>query len=74
MELRIGLQQAPRELQFETSQSASEIEAQISDALTEGSGVIRLQDSRDRVYLVRADRVLYVEIGSDQTRQVGFIA
>lgn len=74
MELRIGIKHAPRELTFETNLPLAEVEQAISTAIEQDQPIIRLVDEKERTYLVKTDEVLYVEIGADQTRRVGFIA
>lgn len=73
MDIRIGIQHSARELSFETSQSADEIEAAVSAALTQQS-VLRLTDSKGSVYLVPAATLAYVEVGTEEARRVGFVA
>lgn len=74
MELRIGILHSPRELTFETNQSAEEIEKSVSRALESESGVVRFTDDRERVILVNAAQIAFVEIGEEAVRRVGFTA
>nr|WP_225750932.1 DUF3107 domain-containing protein [Pseudoclavibacter sp. Marseille-Q3772] len=74
MELRIGILHSPRELTFETNQSAEEIEKSVSRALESESGVVRFTDDRERVILVNAAQIAFVEIGEETVRRVGFTA
>lgn len=73
MDIRIGIQNSPREIAFDSNSSATEIESAISTALAAHS-VIRLTDVKGSVYLVPADSLAYVEIGTEETRRVGFVA
>lgn len=73
MEVKIGVQQAPREIVFESKQSPDEVESVVSAALAEGgSKMISLADEHGRRILVPAERVAYVEIGEHTGRKVGF--
>ena len=74
MEIRIGIVNSARELSFETSQPAAEIEKTVSDALESDAKVIRLADEAGKVYLVPAATLAYIEVGSEKTRRVGFVA
>ena len=71
MEVKIGVQHAPRELVFEVSESVEEVEKIVNTAVAEG-GVLSLTDSKNRRILVAADKVIYVEIGGGVGGQVGF--
>lgn len=71
MEVKIGVQHAPRELVVETDETAENVEKMFSEAVASG-GVLILTDSRGRRILVPADRVSYVEIGGGVAGQVGF--
>ena len=44
----------------------------ITAALNNSKGVLELEDDKGSRYLVRNERIAYVEIGSATTRQVGF--
>lgn len=73
MDIRIGILNAPRELSFESSQTADEIAEQVSTALTSGTGFLRLTDNKGKVYLVPTAGIAYVEIGTEESRRVGFV-
>ncbi|OEV11937.1 DUF3107 domain-containing protein [Streptomyces nanshensis] len=73
MEVKIGVQHAPREIVFESRQSPEEVESAVSAALSDGgSKVLNLADEHGRKVLVPADRVAYVEIAEQSGRKVGF--
>ncbi|MFE0514312.1 DUF3107 domain-containing protein [Streptomyces sp. NPDC058964] len=74
MEVKIGVQHAPREIVLESGQSAEEIERAVGDALAGKSQLLSLEDEKGRKVLVPADRVAYVELGEPTTRKVGFSA
>jgi hypothetical protein len=74
VEIRIGIVNSARELSFETSQPAAEIEKAVSDALESDAKVIRLADDAGKVYLVPSATFAYIEVGSEKTRRVGFVA
>jgi hypothetical protein len=71
VEVKIGVQHAPRELVVETDESAENVEKMFAEAVAAG-GVLTLTDSRGRKVLVPADRVSYVEIGGGVAGHVGF--
>ncbi len=74
MEIRIGIVNSARELAFETSQSASDIEQAVAAALDADAKFVKLSDVKGKVYLVPTAAVGYVEIGSEESRRVGFVA
>ena len=74
MEVKIGVQFAPRELVLESAQTAEEIEKAVADALKADLGVLALHDEKGRRVLVPADKLAYVEIAESETRRVGFAA
>lgn len=73
MEIRIGIQNSPREISFETSQSASEVEALVAAALSGESRYLKLTDAKGNVYIVPTSTLAYVEVGSEESRRVGFV-
>ncbi|MEI5006434.1 DUF3107 domain-containing protein [Streptomyces sp. NPDC087659] len=72
MEVKIGVQHAPREIVLESGQTAEEVEQAVADALAGKAQLLSLTDDKGRKVLVPADRVAYVEIGEPTTRRVGF--
>ena len=72
MEVKIGIQQAPRELTVETDEDADSVEASIKAALADESGLISLTDNKGRRVLVPTAKLAYVELGSPSIGQVGF--
>ena len=72
MEVKIGVQFAPRELVLESAQSPADIEKAVADALKADLGVLALEDEKGRRVLVPADKIAYVEIAEAEARRVGF--
>ena len=71
MEVKIGIQHAPRELVVDTGESAEAVEKMVADAVG-SEGVLALTDTKGRKVLVPASRIAYVEIGGALAGQVGF--
>jgi hypothetical protein len=71
MEVKIGVQHAPREMSVDTAESAEDVQAALDKALTDNS-TLALSDNRGRRILVPARNIAYIEIGSGVTGQVGF--
>ena len=72
MEVKIGVQHAPRELVVETDESAEDVEKLVAEAARPASGVLALTDTKGRRVLVPAAKLAYVEIGGGVAGQVGF--
>ncbi|WP_187363945.1 DUF3107 domain-containing protein [Streptomyces piniterrae] len=72
MEVKIGVQHAPREIILESGQSAEDVERAVADALGGKSTLLSLVDDHGRKVLVPSDRLAYVEIGEPTARKVGF--
>jgi hypothetical protein len=72
VEVKIGVQFAPRELVLESAQSPDEIAKAVDDALKADIGVLTLVDEKGRRVLVPADKLAYVEIAETEQRRVGF--
>ncbi|WP_440711241.1 DUF3107 domain-containing protein [Herbiconiux sp. YIM B11900] len=73
MDIRIGIANSPRELNFESSQSPAEIEAIVAAALSDGGTHVSLNDDKGKLYVVPVASLSYVEIGSEESRRVGFV-
>lgn len=71
MEVKIGVQHAPRELVVETEASPAEIEEGLKEALT-SDGVLAFNDTKGRRIVVPASKVAYLEMGHGVTGMVGF--
>lgn len=71
MEVKIGVQNAARELNIDTDESPDSVAKQVADALAAG-GVLTLADSKGRRVLVPVEKLAYVEIGHGTIGQVGF--
>jgi hypothetical protein len=73
MDIRIGIQHAPRELAFDTDANVTDVEKQFSAALA-SNGVVRLTDSKGQEYIIPAATIAYIEFGTTQARPVGFVS
>lgn len=74
MEIRIGIANTGRELSFETDQSADAVKKAVADALADGSPFVTFADTKGSSYIVPTAGLAYLELGTDQTRRVGFVA
>jgi hypothetical protein len=74
VEVKIGVQQAPRELVVESSQTSAEIAAAVSKALADTAGVLTLTDDKGKQVIVPVTKLAYVEIDETIVRKVGFTA
>ncbi|MDH6116502.1 MULTISPECIES: DUF3107 domain-containing protein [unclassified Kitasatospora] len=72
MEVKIGVQNAPREIVIESPQTADEVENAVAKALDGTSKLFSLTDEHGRRIIVPAERLAYVEIGEQAARKVGF--
>jgi len=71
VEIRIGVQNSPREVVLESNDSVAEVSAAVSAAL-KGGTTLSLQDERGRTVLVPGPAIAFVEIGSEEKSRVGF--
>jgi hypothetical protein len=72
VEVKIGVQNASRELVLDSSESTDDVTKAVSAALADDSGVLTLTDTKGRTVLVPVAKLAYVEIGSSTTGTVGF--
>jgi Protein of unknown function (DUF3107) len=72
VEVKIGVQQAQRELVVEVNETAEAVEKLVADALASESGMLALTDTKGRRVVVPGAKVAYVEIGTGVSGTVGF--
>ena len=71
MDITIGVQHLARELVVESDQTSEEVATAVHAAL-DGKPFLELRDTRGRRLIVPTRSIGYVEIGSEETRRVGF--
>ena len=71
MEVKIGVQHAPRELTLESAQTPAEVEQAVTEAMAKDT-VLTLTDEKGRRVIVPVDKVAYVEIAETSNRPFGF--
>ncbi len=74
MEIRIGIQNSPRELGFESAEAPADVQKKVADAIEKKATHLTLTDENGRLYIVPVASLAYVEVGSEKTRRVGFVA
>jgi len=75
VEVRIGIIQSPREINFETNDAPNEVRAVLEAALAEGKQpLVSFTDAKGKQYLVPTASIAYVELGDSGGRKVGFIS
>ncbi|WP_254052221.1 DUF3107 domain-containing protein [Aeromicrobium sp. A1-2] len=71
VEVKIGVQYAPRELSVSTEEKPQAVLALLDEALKNDT-VFTLTDDKGRTVAVPAARVAYLDFTSDAARKVGF--
>ena len=71
MEVKIGVQYAPRELTLESAQTPAEVEQAVSEAIAK-DGLLTLTDEKGRRVIVPVAKIAYVEIAESTNRPFGF--
>jgi len=71
VEVKIGIQMAPRELVIETEMSADELQRALKAALTEHE-ILVITDKRGGTVLIPGEKIAYVELDQARPRAVGF--
>ena len=71
MEVKIGVQHAPRELTLESAQTPAEVEQTVTEALAK-DGLLTLVDDKGRRVIVPVAKLAYVEIAETSNRPFGF--
>lgn len=74
MDIRIGITNTGRELSFESSESAEDVKTAVAAALASGQSHLSFTDVKGNSYIVPTANLAFVEVGSEETRRVGFVA
>jgi hypothetical protein len=74
VEIRIGIANTGRELNFETNDSADAVKKTIATALDGGATHLTLSDAKGTAYIVPTAALAYIELGTEDVRRVGFVA
>jgi hypothetical protein len=74
VDIRIGIINSAREISFESTQSAADIQAVVATALDSGAKYFSLTDEKGSSYLVPVASFGYIEVGAETPRRVGFVA
>jgi AcrR family transcriptional regulator len=72
VEVRIGVQNANRELVLDSDQSGDDVATAVEKALTDDSGILVLSDRSGRRVVVPTVSLAYVDISEGTVRKVGF--
>lgn len=73
MDIKIGLADTPRELVIKLPEGQEDFISTIEQAIDAGQAAVKVVDDKERTYLIRTDRIAYVEQGSTTARSVGFM-
>ncbi len=71
MEVKIGVQNASRELTIDSTLDSDGVQQAVVEALEEG-GVLALTDAKGRRIVIPGDKLAYVDISTSVTGHVGF--
>ncbi|MCU4672237.1 DUF3107 domain-containing protein [Microbacterium fluvii] len=74
MEIRIGIVNTGRELNFETNDSAADVKKSVASALDSGATHVSFTDAKGNSYIVPTAGIAFVEFGTEESRRVGFVA
>lgn len=70
MEVKIGVQNAARELSIDVDMDADAVEAAVASAVD--GGLLSLTDSKGRRLVVPGDKLAYVDVSTTISGTVGF--
>ncbi len=74
VDIRIGIANSPREISFESAQAAAAVQKVVADALASEAKYLSLTDDKGKIYIVPTASLAYVEVGSEESRRIGFVA
>ena len=69
--VRVGISETSHELHFETNLESGKVVALAHEAIT-GNKTLELTDVKNRIILVPAGKISYIEIGDTSDQKVGF--
>jgi len=71
LEVKIGIQMAPREIVVETESAVEDVKLALTAALADNKLFV-LTDKRGGTVLVPAEKIAYVELDQAEPRRIGF--
>ncbi|MCW4458104.1 DUF3107 domain-containing protein [Microbacterium sp. MPKO10] len=74
MDIRIGITNSPREINFSTDAAIDDVKKTIGTALSDKAPFFELADDKGNVFVIPTEGVAYVELGNEESRRVGFVA
>ncbi|MDF2991896.1 MAG: hypothetical protein K0S37_2410 [Microbacterium sp.] len=74
MEIRIGITNTGRELSFETNESSDVVKSAVASALDSSASHVTFTDVKGNSYIVPTANLAFVELGTEESRRVGFVA
>jgi hypothetical protein len=73
VEIRIGIVNTPRELNFETNDTAEAVQAAVAKALEERTTHLTFTDAKGNTMIVPTVSLAYIELGAEESRRIGFV-
>lgn len=73
MDIKIGLADIARELAINIAEGHQQVLETVQAAIVNNEPTVTLEDDKGKKYLLRTDKIAYVELGSTQARSVGFM-
>jgi len=74
MDVRIGIRDNARDINFESGLSAKDLMAKVKKAIEASEPVLEMSDEKGSIILIPTSSIAYVEIGVEETRRVGFLS
>ncbi|SIS05412.1 DUF3107 domain-containing protein [Williamsia sterculiae] len=72
IDVKVGITDTPRELVVHTDLSSDDAQAKVEEALSGKSPLLNLVDDKGVRFLVPVTKIAYVEVGTPESRRVGF--
>jgi len=74
VEIRIGIVNTGRELNFETDETPDAVRTAVTSALESSATHVSFTDAKGNAFIVPTAVLAYVELGTEDVRKVGFVA